>query len=395
MDYRLDKRAGKELSALGFGCMRFPSNLGIIDLAATTQLISQALDAGVNYFDTAYLYPGSEEALGRALADLDARDRVLIATKLPHSRARSTADFDKFLSSSLKHLATDRIDYYLLHNMTTFAQWDRLKALGIEDWVAEKKSEGTIHRFGFSFHGTYTEFERLIDAYDWDFVQIQYNYLNENYQAGRAGLELAAGRGLPVVVMEPLLGGKLAAKLPQNVEGVFTEANRELGIGDSPAQWALKWLFDQEAVTVVLSGMNQAAQLADNLAAAETAAGSLSDAQKAAIARAQAAFAEANQIGCTGCAYCMPCPASINIPSCFAAYNESYSLGWFTGMYHYAISIGASGGDIHFASDCEDCGACEAQCPQNLKIRDYLKDVSKRFEFPGMKAGVKLYAKFL
>jgi len=291
MQYREDKRSGNRLSALGFGCMRFPNTMGVIDQEAADRLVKQAFDRGVNYFDTAYSYPGSEEALGKALANHGLRERVHIATKLPHGKCQSISDVDRLFATSLSRLQTGNVDYYLMHNIVDAAQWERLEALGMREWVARKKREGAIRSIGFSFHGSLVEFKKMLDAYDWDFVQIQYNYMNETYQAGREGLQLAAQRGIPVVVMEPLLGGKLATGLPDAARRAFSLVEPER----HPAEWGLRWLWDQPGVTVVLSGMNDPAQMDGNCDAAETAVpGCLSLDERAAYEVVREEFAKAN-----------------------------------------------------------------------------------------------------
>ena len=209
MQFRTDAKNGNELSALGFGCMRFPTTAGRIDIDASERLIVEAVERGVNYLDTAYLYNGNEAALGEIFArNPGLREKVQIATKLPRARCEAAADFDKYLGRSLERLRTDHIDYYLVHNVTSAVAWDRLSSLGFKEWVDEQKSTGRIANIGFSYHGPKADFPTLLDSFDWDFCQIQYNYMNENYQAGTAGLVAAAERGLPVIVMEPLLGGK-------------------------------------------------------------------------------------------------------------------------------------------------------------------------------------------
>lgn len=379
MQYRTDPKSGNELSALGLGCMRFPADaLGRIDQEAAERLVLQAVESGVNYLDTAYLYRGSEEALGAVFrAHEGLRDRVFLATKLPHRACTAPEDLDRFLDVQLARLGTDRIDYYLVHNVTDFAQWEDLVALGIEGWTARKKAEGRIGRIGFSFHGPAAHFGRLLDAYGWDFCQIQYNYLNERYQAGTEGLELAAAKGLPVIVMEPLLGGRLAAGLPRKAAAAFEEAEP----GSSPASWALRWVWNRPEVTVVLSGMNAPAQIEENCALADRALPrSLSPNELAAVERARAAVAESYRVPCTGCNYCMPCPKGVNIPACFAAYNTSFAHGWMTGVQQYVTSAGAMDERPHWASECVRCGACEHQCPQHIAIPDELDRVRRRLQ---------------
>ena len=390
MQYREDKRSGNKLSVLGFGCMRFPNRLGVIDQEATDRLVVQAVERGVNYFDTAFAYAGSEEALGKALAAHGLRDRVFIASKLPHGKCKSIDDVERLFTTSCKRLQTGRLDYYLIHNVVDSAQWARLEALGMRDWVARKKAEGAIGSIGFSFHGSYDEFAKTLDAYDWDFAQIQYNYMNENYQAGRAGLQLAAARGIPVVIMEPLLGGKLAVGLPEPARRAFALVDAER----HPATWGLRWLWDQPEVTVVLSGMNDPAQMEGNCAAADAAVpGCLSLDERAAYEVVCEEFGKSYKVPCTGCNYCMPCPKGISIPACFAAYNNSYSIGWFTGMFNYLTSVGASSTDLHLASHCVECGACKKKCPQHIDIPEELKAVRRRLQPGPVEPALKLYAK--
>ena len=377
MRYRKDEKSGNMLSTLGFGCMRLPRNAAGIDMKKSSQLISKAVGEGVNYFDAAYLYPGTEEALGRILSESGLREKVFIATKLPISICRKAEDFDRFFEAQLKRLRTGYIDYYLMHNMNTAAQWQSLCALGIEDWLEKQKKSGRISRVGFSFHGVYGEFEKLIDMYGWDFCQIQYNYSNENYQAGVMGLRLAADREMPVIIMEPLLGGKLANGLPKQAEAVFKAANPGL----TPATWGLRWLLNQPEVTVILSGMNSASQLIENLHTAENcAAGSLSEKEQGAYKKAVEIFKKSYKIPCTGCGYCLPCPHGVNIPGCFSAYNTSYSMGHITGMIQYATGTGATKKKNQTAGNCVGCKKCEGHCPQNIKISAELKRASKRLE---------------
>ena len=237
MQYRHDKY-GNELSVLGFGCLRFPQRNGKIDLEATRAQIKLAIDAGINYFDTAYVYGGSEAALGEILESEGLRSRVKIATKLPHYLIKSRSSLEKLFREELKRLRTDHVEYYLMHMLCDLDTWDRLKKLGIEEWIAEKKASGQIGQIGFSYHGGTEMFCKLVDAYDWDFCQIQYNYLDEHSQAGRRGLYHAHDKGLPVIIMEPLRGGKLVDLLPAEDRSVFAQS----GKGWTPAQWGLRWL---------------------------------------------------------------------------------------------------------------------------------------------------------
>ncbi len=377
MQFRKDPKSGNELSVLGFGCMRFPRTLGIIDFKKTEDLILEAVKNGINYFDTAYLYAGSEETLGAILHKHKLRDKVYIATKLPHGKCRSYEDFDRLFSQQLEHLQTDYIDYYLIHNLSDMAIWEKLKDMGIESWINEKKAAGKIRQLGYSFHGMQKEFIGLLDAYDWDFCQIQYNYINVHHQAGMEGLKNAAARGLPVIVMEPLLGGRLASGLPKKALHVFKNMNKER----SPAAWAFRWLWNQPEITLVLSGMNGMSQLQENIADANgSRSGMFSKEENALFDAVVDVFNESCRVPCTGCNYCMPCPQKVNIPGCFAAYNMSYSVGMFHGIIQYATSTAAFSQRSYSPVLCVKCGKCEKLCPQHISIMNSLEDVKKRME---------------
>ncbi len=392
MEYRLDKRSGNTLSVLGLGCMRLPRKGAAIDMDKTELMVLTAFERGVNYFDTAYAYNGSEEALGQIVERNGLREHIHIATKLPHGKCKSLDDVERLFNTSLERLRTNYVDYYLIHNVTTADQWARLVEMGIEEWIAQKKASGTIRRIGFSFHGGMAEFRTLIDAYDWDLAQIQYNYVNEHYQAGREGLELAASKGIPVVIMEPLLGGRLVSNLPKGAIKAFEAAVP----GRTPAAWGLRWLFDQPDVTVVLSGMNSNEMLEENCAiASETAPNSMTETERVAIQEAKAAFEESFRVPCTGCNYCMPCPQGLSIPSIFAAYNQTYSLEWHTGFFNYMLSIGVTSDEPRLASSCIGCGACVKKCPQHIDIPARLAEARRRLEPPGLKTALKIAKPFM
>ena len=240
MNYRTDKY-GNRISALGFGCMRFPRKMGAVDFAETEREILTAFRSGVNYFDTAYVYPGSEAVLGEILEKNGIRQQVYIATKLPHYLVRKPEDMDRIFSEELKRLRTDYVDYYLIHMLSDTASFDRICGLGLADWIAEKKKSGAIRQIGFSYHGNAEMFTRLVDAYDWDFTQIQYNYMDEHSQAGRKGLRYAHEKGLPVIIMEPLRGGRLVSHLPDEAKRIFASHP----VSYTPAQWAFRWLWNQ------------------------------------------------------------------------------------------------------------------------------------------------------
>ena len=402
MQYRVDPRTGRRLSVLGLGCMRFPGNVpGRPDQRRAEAIIERAVERGVNYLDTAYLYPGNEAVVGAALEHLGLRDQVFLATKLPHASCKDEADLDRIFNEQLRRLRTDHIDYYLIHNITSPAQWTRLVALGIKAWIARQKAAGRIGAIGFSYHGSAGDFSLVLDAYDWDFCQIQYNYANERYQAGTAGLVAAAGRGLAVFVMEPLLGGRLAGKLPASARRIFDQASdRMVGEGPgaveltTPAAWGLSWVWDHPEVTMVLSGMTSPEMVDENAHIATAALpGALSAAQHEAVARVLQVFERSNRVPCTGCNYCMPCPRGINIPGCFAAYNASFGHSWFTGVSQYFTASAVRTGSPKLASNCVRCGACLSHCPQHIEIPDRLLDVQHRLTPGPIGTALKLIAR--
>ena len=383
MNYRND-RYGNPLSILGYGCMRFPKKLGAIDMQATEKQLLLAIEGGVNYFDTAYIYPGSEAALGEILEKNGLRSKVHIATKLPHYLIKSRETMDKLFAEELKRLRTDYVDYYLMHMLTDTATWQRLKDLGIEQWLEEKKQSGAIRQVGFSYHGNSEMFCNLVDAYDWDFCQIQYNYMDEHSQAGRRGLNHAAAKGIPVVIMEPLRGGKLANRLPEEARKIMAKTDY------TPAQWSFRWLWDQKDVTVVLSGMNSEEMIRENMATASaTSAGELTEPDQAMLRQVVAAINAKMKVGCTGCGYCMPCPKGVDIPGTFAAYNRIYSESKFAGLKEYFMCTTLRSQSAA-ASNCIGCGKCEKHCPQGISIRQELKNASKELETPVYKAGRRI-----
>jgi predicted aldo/keto reductase-like oxidoreductase len=398
MKYRTNPKNGDKLSVLGMGCMRFggdslgTSFIGGFDKQKAERIIKAAIDSGINYFDTAYVYAGSEEILGRTLAKYGLREKVFIATKMPLFLCRSRGDFDKYFAKQLERLQTNYIDYYLLHMLADMNTWNALCAWGIREWAAEKKKAGQIKQFGFSFHGSQAEFLSLLDAHDWDFVQIQYNYSDENYQAGVTGLKKAAEKNLPVIIMEPLLGGKLAGGLPDAAAGRFKEADAKL----SPAAWAFRWLYNQSEVTVVLSGMNEEAQIQENIRTAENAeAGMLTQNELDAFSDVKKIFNDSYKVRCTGCHYCMPCPHGVNIPGCFSAYNTRHAISKSQANLQYSQTT-LFNDKPSYASLCKKCGLCEKHCPQNIPIRDALDDVAKEFEtlrFKIMRFGSKFFVR--
>ena len=390
MQYRKDKR-GEDLSLLGYGCMRFTTRGRSIDLDKAEQEILTAYRAGVNYYDTAYIYPGSEVALGQILEKNGIREKVKIATKLPQYMIASRAALDKYFEEQLKRLRTDYIDYYLMHHLTDLHQWQRLKEAGILDWIRDKKEQKAIHQIGFSFHGNTEMFLKILADYDWDFCQIQYNYLDEVSQAGRAGLQAAAARGIPVIIMEPLRGGRLVNALPEKAKKAMAQHPH----GWSAAEWGLRWLYDQPEVTVVLSGMNSVAMVEENCRiASEAPAESWTRAEFDFIEEIKKEINAKEKVGCTGCRYCMPCPKGVDIPGAFRCWNAMFTEGKHGGRRQYIQSVGLTK-EPAFASQCVDCGKCESHCPQNLPIRQLLKEADKALRPLPYKAAVNVARKFM
>jgi len=374
--------------------MRLPRNTkGQDDLGKAERLICDAIDKGVNYFDTAYLYGNSEEVLGSALEKSGKREQIYIASKLPHNKCGTYEDLDRYFDEQLTRLKTDHIDYYLIHNLSSMDAFQRLLSIGIESWITKQKAAGRIRQIGFSFHGIQQVFLDLLDAYDWDFCQIQYNYMDENYQAGRKGLQRAYEKGLPVIIMEPLLGGKLATSLPKPAEKLFKEADSSR----TPAAWGLEWLWNQPEVTVVLSGMGSLEQLDENVRTADEAReGMLSAEEQATLARAVEVFRSSYKIDCTGCNYCMPCTKGINIPGCFAAYNTRYTMGYISGITLFVTSaITSQPGKDGRPSSCIECGACEKLCPQHIPISQEMKVVRKVLEPFYLNAALWVYFRMI
>ena len=390
MQYRTDKN-GNRLSVLGFGCMRFAQKGRSIDIAETERQIMEAFRSGVNYYDTAYIYPGSEAALGEIVQRNGIRDEIFIATKLPQYLVGSRAALDRYFNEQLSRLRTDHIDYYLMHHLTDVAMWEKLKAVGVLEWIAEKKQSGAIRSIGFSYHGNTDGFVRILDDYDWDMCQIQYNYFDEYAQAGVDGLKAAAKKGVPVVIMEPLRGGKLVNMLPQDAKDVIEASGR----GWSPAEWSFRWLYDQPEVTVVLSGMNTLDMVRENCRTADSArAGAFTDADRDVLRRVTEAIRASDKVGCTGCRYCMPCPKGVDIPGTFRCYNAMFIESPSQGRFQYAQTVGLTK-EPAFASQCIQCGKCEKHCPQELPIREKLREADKALRPLPYRIGINVVRKFM
>ncbi len=390
MQYRKD-RYGNELSVLGYGCMRFTKSGKNIDIDKAEKEIMEAYASGVNYYDTAYIYPGSEAALGEILEKNNIRGKVNIATKLPQYLIRNAKGLDKYFDEELSRLRTDYVDYYLMHHLTDVEMWEKLKNVEIQEWITAKKKAGQIRNIGFSYHGNSDNFIKILNDYDWDFCQIQYNYLDEVTQAGVEGLKAAAKKGIPVIIMEPLRGGKLVNMLPEKAKKIFSNSDR----GWTSAQWAFRWLYDQPEVTVVLSGMNSVDMVKENVKTADEARpGSFTEEDFATLEEVKKAIREKEKVGCTGCRYCMPCPKGVDIPGTFACWNTMYIEGKSEGRFQYAQTVGLTK-EPAFASQCIECGKCEQHCPQSIPIRQKLKEADRELRPIHFKAGINVARRFM
>ncbi|MDU2064549.1 MAG: aldo/keto reductase [Sporomusaceae bacterium] len=381
MLYRQYGKTKEQVSILGFGCMRLPVMDGDatkIDEKQAIPMIRQAIDAGVNYIDTAYPYHGtgmqnggaSEPFVAKVLKD-GYREKVKLATKLPSWLIKTRADMDRYLDEQLQRLETDYIDFYLVHSLGSHT-WSALTKIGIADFLDQAKKDGKIKHVGFSFHDRIGLFKEIVDYYDWEFCQIQYNYLDEDYQAGTEGLHYAASKGLGIAIMEPLRGGKLA-----NLPNQALDLLKESGTQRTPAQWALRWVWNHPEVSVVLSGMSTMEQVTENLETAnEGLPNSLTTTELAALNKVNALFKERMKVNCTACAYCMPCPSGVNIPGCFSLYNDYSVFGeGEASKARYQFLYGFRIGEAAQANRCVECGKCEDHCPQGIAIRKELKAV--------------------
>ncbi|PWR74269.1 aldo/keto reductase [Methanospirillum lacunae] len=382
MLYRKFPRCQDEISILGFGCMRLPQipdqqNGICVDEKKAIDMIHAAIEGGVNYIDTAYPYHNGESELivGKALEGY--RDRVFVATKLPSWLITKREEMDTYLDEQLSRLNTDYIDFYLLHGLGG-ETWANLTRLGVLDFLDEARKDGRIKYPAFSFHDQFPVFQEIVDAYEWTFAQIQYNYMDEHYQAGTQGLEYASERGLGVVVMEPLRGGLLSGDIP-----LIHQYLLDAPVRRTPSEWGLRWVWNHPEVTVVLSGMSAMEQVKENLASTDQGLpDSLSVEELSVIEKMRDTFASRTKISCTGCRYCMPCPNNVEIPDCFTYYNQAYTYDAkekAQGVYLWALNGVFSGGIPGYASCCIECGECEDKCPQKLPIREYLKEVAEFF----------------
>jgi len=381
MLYREMGKTGEKVSILGFGCMRLPikGSYDQIDFEKSSKLLDHALDRGINYLDTAYPYHGlgtaqggaSEVFLGEYLDESSRHDEVFLATKLPTWLLEEAGDMDRFLDEQLQRLKTDCIDFYLLHSLKE-KQWFQLEDLGVLEFLDEAVSDGRIKYTGFSTHDETSFVKEVVDSYQWDMCQIQYNYLDENIQAGSEGLQYAAGKGLGVVIMEPLKGGVLADYVPQEVQAIWDDAP----LRRTPAEWALRYLWDIPEINVVLSGMNTRGQLKENLeTAADGLPHSLTSEELKIMEEVKQVYQGEISVECSRCGYCMPCPSGINIPQCFSYLNQAEMLEDYSevkNQYYFMLK------DTQRAGNCLECGLCEELCSQHINIREELRKVEKK-----------------
>jgi len=376
MNYRKFGNMDWEVSALGFGCMRFPvigGNSSQIDEKPAAEMLYLAIDQGLNYMDTAYPYRGgqSESFVGRTLQGAY-RDKVKLATKLPSWKIEKPEDFDIYLNEQLERLLTDQIDCYLLHALDK-KSWTKIESLGVLDWTEKARADGRIKHLGFSFHDKFDVFKSIVDAYKkWDFCMIQYNYMDQDYQAGKSGLEYAGDRGLGVVIMEPLRGGRLIDP-PSKIQEIWDEAETIR----TPAEWSLQWLWNQPQVSLVLSGMSTLDQVQENLnSAAKSGIGSLPEKDLRLVSHVKETYQDMSLIPCTLCNYCLPCPDGVDIPRILKIYND--------GIMYDKVESSKTDYNLWVPPDdkgdnCVVCGECEEQCPQGIPISDWMAQIHQEY----------------
>ncbi len=399
MQYRTMPGSEEKLSVLGFGCMRLPtlgrgSNSPNIDIERAKAQIRMAIDAGVNYIDTAWPYHmmASEPFLGEHVLKDGYREKVKLATKLPCFLIKKQEQFEDYLTKQLNKLQTDHIDYYLMHALN-YNTWSKMVELGIKDFMDRIRKDGRVRHIGFSFHSNLDDFKKIVDEYDWEFCQVQYNILDENFQAGIQGITYAYEHGLGVIVMEPLRGGSLVKNIPDKIQDIYDKS----GFDRKPADWALSWVWNNPMVTLVLSGMNEEEHIKENIAvASRVKPNSLSEKELAVIKAVKDMYQSLLQVGCTGCGYCVPCPVGINIPGVFKNLNNYHMFSKRKAVWNHILYNGVftRDGKPHWTSICIDCGACESKCPQGLEIRKEFKHVRKHLEGPGKKFVAAIIRKY-
>ncbi|XMB73128.1 aldo/keto reductase [Mycoplasmatota bacterium WC30] len=390
MQYRKMPNSDEKLSVLGFGCMRLPtksggSYSGLIDKQTAKNQIRLAIDNGVNYLDTAFPYHmgASETFLGEVVLKDGYREKVKLATKLPCFFINKKEQIEEYFQKQLKKLQTDYFDYYLMHALN-YDTWRKMVGFGIIEFMDKIRKEGKVKHIGFSFHDEPESFIKIVDEYNWEFAQVQYNIIDQHYQAGIEGIEYAHKKGLGIIIMEPLRGGALTSKTPARVLDIYNSQN----IKRSPAEWALRWIWNNPMVTLILSGMNNEEHILENIRVAnETLPNSVSKEDLLVVDSVKAVYDDLLQVNCTGCGYCMPCPAGINIPAAFKNLNDFHMFAKRGAKIAHLQSAGilTKDGKNHFTSVCIDCGACEQKCPQNIEIRKEFKHVKKHLEGPVMR----------
>lgn len=386
MMYRTAPKNGEKISMLGFGAMRLKTKGTSVDMDQAREQLKTAIDNGINYIDTAYLYGNgsgsNERALGQILRELDCRDKVYLSTKMNRMAIHSRSDMDTMLEKQLENLQTDHIDFYFIHNVISYDDVAQLEDMGLYEFIEENKKSGRIRNMGFSFHGSYNDFAMIVDDYDWDVTLLQYNYIDNNMQAGLKGIKLAYEHDMAVVIMEPLKGGLLAGIMPREVERLIDES----GTKRTNVDLAFSWIFDTPELTCVLSGMNSVDMVKQNIEIANNhSSNPLNDEELELIANMKEKILELNKISCTGCNYCMPCPQDINIPDIFKYYNDKHLFpeNKTYGVHHtfilYNANINGIIGKAHDGSLCVECGLCTKKCPQQLDIPNLLMQVDKSY----------------
>ena len=402
MQYRTMPNSDEKLSVLGFGCMRLPAPKGrepklfsSIDKEKAVKQIRYAIDNGVNFLDTAYIYHAgtSESFLGEYVLKNGCREKVNISTKLPCMTINKKESMGNILDKQLKRLQVEYIDYYLLHGLNGDI-WDKMLSFDVINFMDNIKKQGKVRRMGFSFHGSKEDFKKITDAYNWEFTLVQFNILDEHAQASIDGIKYAHSKGLGIFVMEPLRGGSLASKIPGEAQRIYDSAP----VKRTPAEWALRWVWNHPEVTMVLSGMNNEKHIDENIRiASEALPNTLSDTELTVIDNFKKSYLKTMQIECTGCAYCMPCSVGINIPNAFLYLNNYHMSSKFEARLLHMLNAGihVKGGKPHWTKTCSNCAQCEKICPQGIKIREAFKHVQKDLEGPLIRAIAKIFRVFM